>query len=202
VQGVVNLGQLEGKSLYYFFSLFFPQNAVDLMVTETNRYALQYFDTPAELPTHSRYHHDWEDVTDADMRIYLATQIGMGLCSKPNIEDYWSDFWMTAVDGFKHYMTRNRFEIITSFLHFNDNIEHPERNDPAYDPLYKVCPLLDIVRPLYHQWYIPEREFSIDESMVKFKGRLFFKQYMPNKAIKWGIKIWAICESLSGYCLD
>ncbi|XP_064635763.1 piggyBac transposable element-derived protein 4-like [Lineus longissimus] len=37
--------------------------------------------------------------------------------------------------------------------------------------------------------------------MVKFKGRLSFKQYMPNKPIKWGVKVWALCESTSGYCL-
>jgi hypothetical protein len=38
--------------------------------------------------------------------------------------------------------------------------------------------------------------------MIRFKGRLYFRQYMPNKPIKWGIKVWAMCESTSGYCLD
>jgi len=38
--------------------------------------------------------------------------------------------------------------------------------------------------------------------MVKFKGRLFFKQYllsMPSS--KWGIKIWFLCDSHTGYLL-
>lgn len=35
--------------------------------------------------------------------------------------------------------------------------------------------------------------------MVKFKGRLSFRQYLPSKPIKWGVKIWSLCESESGY---
>jgi len=35
---------------------------------------------------------------------------------------------------------------------------------------------------------------SIDEAMVKYKGRVFFRQYMPKKPIKWGIKVWMIAE--------
>ena len=35
--------------------------------------------------------------------------------------------------------------------------------------------------------------------MIKFKGRLAFRQYMPAKPIKWGIKVWAMCESKTGY---
>ncbi|KAK3773982.1 hypothetical protein RRG08_056754 [Elysia crispata] len=32
-----------------------------------------------------------------------------------------------------------------------------------------------------------------------FKGRLTFRQYMPGKPIKWGIKVWALSESTTGY---
>jgi len=40
---------------------------------------------------------------------------------------------------------------------------------------------------------------SIDEAMVKFKGRVFFRQYMPKKPTKWGIKVWMLAESKTGY---
>jgi hypothetical protein len=193
---------LQGKEPIDFFMLFFPEAAFDLITEETNRYALNFFDKPADLPPSSRFL-DWEDVDNDDIQIYIATQIGMGLCSKPNINDYWcSTSFMTETPGFKKYFARNRFELITSFLHFSDSNLQPARTEHAYDPIYKIKPLFDIVRPTYQQWYIPERELSIDESMIKFKGRLSFRQYMPNKPIKWGIKVWAECESTSGYCLD
>ena len=35
--------------------------------------------------------------------------------------------------------------------------------------------------------------------MVKFKGRLSFRQYMPAKPTKWGVKLWSLCESTTGY---
>ena len=35
--------------------------------------------------------------------------------------------------------------------------------------------------------------------MIKFKGRLLFKQYMPKKPTKWGIKCFSLNESDTGY---
>lgn len=40
---------------------------------------------------------------------------------------------------------------------------------------------------------------SIDEAMIRYKGRVFFRQYMPKKPIKWGIKVWTIADSRNGY---
>jgi hypothetical protein len=37
--------------------------------------------------------------------------------------------------------------------------------------------------------------------MVKYDGRLVWKQYMQKKPIKWGIKIWCLCDPHTGYCL-
>ena len=42
---------------------------------------------------------------------------------------------------------------------------------------------------------------AIDEGMIGYKGRLSFKQYMPAKPTKYGIKLFAICDSVTGYCL-
>ena len=47
--------------------------------------------------------------------------------------------------------------------------------------------------------YCPYGNFVVDESMIKFKGRLQFRQYLPTKPIKWGIKLWALAESSTGY---
>ena len=35
--------------------------------------------------------------------------------------------------------------------------------------------------------------------MVKFNGRIGFKQYMPRKAAKWGLKYFSLNESETGY---
>lgn len=38
----------------------------------------------------------------------------------------------------------------------------------------------------------------IDESMVPFRGRLSFKQYIPNKTHRYGVKLYKLC-TISGY---
>ncbi|XP_064629271.1 piggyBac transposable element-derived protein 4-like [Lineus longissimus] len=77
----------------------------------------------------------------------------------------------------------------------------PEKGQPNYDPLYKVRPVINLVKDTYMNIYQPHQQISADEIMKKFKGRLSFKQYIPNKPNKWGIKIWSLCDSVSGYNL-
>lgn len=65
------------------------------------------------------------------------------------------------------------------------------KGSPGYDPLYKIRPLIDLVAKTYLEHYEPDEALSIDESMIKFKGRLSFQQYLPSKpSSKWGIKVW------------
>ena len=81
----------------------------------------------------------------------------------------------------------------------NDSEQLPPRRDPAYDPLYKVRPLIDMCHRTFLSEYNPAKEMSMDEGMVKFKGRIFFRQYMPKKPIRWGIKVWMLADSKNGY---
>ena len=43
------------------------------------------------------------------------------------------------------------------------------------------------------------RDLSVDESLVPFKGRTFLKQYIKNKPHKWGVKLWPLTCSTTGY---
>ena len=152
-----------------------------------------------ELSNHSRFQYA-KDITLEEMKAYSALQIAMGICCKPELEDYWRTYWLTQV-AFGDVMSRNRYELISSFLHFNDNETRIERGNEGYDPLHKVRPLLHIIDPLYSQIYSPKRELSIDESMIKFKGRVFFRQFLPAKPIRFGIKQFCMSEAKTGYAL-
>ncbi len=43
--------------------------------------------------------------------------------------------------------------------------------------------------------YTPKRELCIDESMVLWRGRLLFRQYMKDKRHPYGVKFYELCES-------
>ena len=47
--------------------------------------------------------------------------------------------------------------------------------------------------------YETSKNISIDEGMIAFKGRLAFRQYMPAKPTKYGIKVWMAADSSNGY---
>lgn len=63
-------------------------------------------------------------------------------------------------------------------------------------------PIYDVVRSRFRNVYSPDRDLSIDEGMVPWKGRLRFKQYIPDKPDRFGMKMYIMSESKSGYICD
>ncbi|KRX26265.1 PiggyBac transposable element-derived protein 4 [Trichinella nelsoni] len=65
---------------------------------------------------------------------------------------------------------------------------------------------LAAVRVIWDTWvknlpkmYNPSENVAVDERLYPFKGRCQFRQYMPKKPEKYGIKFWVACCSKSGY---
>ena len=48
----------------------------------------------------------------------------------------------------------------------------------------------------------PFQKLVIDESLILFKGRVAFKQYIPSKRHRFGIKIFVLCDCETGMILD
>lgn len=185
-----------------FFQLFFTNPVFELMANETNRYADQFFDSGAELLPNSRLRKWIDNPTNAsEMKAMVALHIAMGLCKKPSTKDYWQEFWLTHTPGFRDVMPRDRYQLLCTFLHFADNRTMIAHGEEGYNPLHKIQPLIDIVEPRCEEVYSPQQKLSIDEAMIKFKGRIYFRQYLPAKPIKWGIKQFCLCESSTGYRL-
>ena len=47
--------------------------------------------------------------------------------------------------------------------------------------------------------YKPHKEVTVDEAMIAFRGRLSFRQYLPAKPTKYGIKVWVRADSNNGF---
>ena len=71
--------------------------------------------------------------------------------------------------------------------------------DPQYDLLYKLRPVINICQQNFQDRYTPGRDLSVDEGMIKYKGRVHFRQYMPKKPEKYGIKVWMGADAKTGY---
>mmetsp|Transcript_41290 Transcript_41290/g.36633 ORF Transcript_41290/g.36633 Transcript_41290/m.36633 type:complete len:162 (+) Transcript_41290:1016-1501(+) len=92
-------------------------------------------------------------------------------------------------------MGRNTFEFMNQIFHLADNEKANKK-----DPLYKLRPFMNILEQKFVEMYDIGENVTVDEAMVKWKGQLFFKQLMKGKPIKWGIKLFLLCDAKNGYC--
>lgn len=169
-----------------FFETIFDSQILSIIVRETNRYAEQ--NSPK----------NWIDVTTDEIKAFIVCLIVMGIHQLPALKNYWSSDPFLRVDSVDSVMTANRFKKIVENFHCNDNETQPPKSDQNYDKLHKVRPLLEVLNENIRKVYQPSDVVTVDESMIPFKGRYVLKQYMPKKPVKWGYKVWCLCDSFTG----
>ncbi|XP_040289776.1 piggyBac transposable element-derived protein 4-like [Bufo bufo] len=180
-----------------FFQLFLPDDLFELFVKETNLYGAQYIsNNPSSYYARPG---QWTPTNVEEMKKFLALTFSMGIVKKTTIRSYWEASRIHSTPSFATVMSRQRYEILLKFFHFNDNSQCPSNSSPDYDRLYKIRPLLDYLSEKCLTVYTPSENVSVDESLVKFKGRLHFKQFLPSKRARYGIKLYKLCESTTGY---
>ena len=126
----------------------------------------------------------------------------MGLVTKPNISAYWSTDPVLSSPFLTSVMSHTRFLQILFYLHFADNNLAPPHDSGEHNKLYKIQPFLNLVIAKFQAVYSPDRQLAIDETLIKFKGKLHFRQFIPFKPGRFGIKGFTLAESKSGYVLN
>jgi len=124
----------------------------------------------------------------------------MGLVYKPRLTMYWSTDELFHTPVFSSVMPRDRFLILLRFLHFADN-SGCDLTDPNRDRLHKIRPIIDFLKQRCREVYYPSTDLCVDESLVLFKGRLSFRQFIKTKRARFGIKLYQLCTS-GGILLD
>ena len=104
---------------------------------------------------------------------------------------------MLKTQFFNDVMFINRLQSILDFFYFNYNSQY-NANDPNRDRLSKMRLVVEDLRRKFKSVYTPTQQASTDEELLLWKGRLGFKQYIPNKRVQFGIKMFSLCE-VSGY---
>lgn len=180
-----------------FWEEFFTDEIIDLMVTETNRFQRQHPLRDGALG----HQKPWTDVTQHELKAMISLAILMGVNSRPEMRQHWSTDPLLSSPTFREIMSRDRFLDILSQLHFRDN--EAMRPDET-DRLYKLRPVLDHLANKYRSVYTPGQNVTVDESLMKFKGRLKFKQYCPMKRSRFGIKVYRMCDvgDCAGYTIE
>ena len=150
---------LDTDGPFEFFEQFLPDDVIKLLVEQTNLYAQQ---------RKTRY---WNDVTYDEMKCFLGILLGMGVHKLPKFKLYWSTDPFFRVQGIADVMPRNRFMKLLNNIHVSDNSAAVPRDDPAFDKLRKIRPLLTKMNHLFQNNAAMTYSQSIDEAMILFKGR-------------------------------
>lgn len=171
------------------------------MVDETNRYATALVQEGLFTP-HCRMH-DWVPTNPAEIRAFIGLLIVMGIVHKPTLHEYWSTEALIETPLFPKTMSRNRFQMLLRNFHVADNSRAviDETTGKPKDRLYKVRPILNVFEKRMTALCDPDKELDLDESMMGFRGRVGFRQYIKNKAHKYGIKFYTLCEAKTSMIL-
>ena len=115
----------------------------------------------------------------------------MGIVQLTNIKDYWSPDDTTNFSFFRSVFPRDRFLQTFGMLYVGD----PD----GTTKVSKIQPLLNHLCPVFEATFTPAQQIAVDESVINFKGRVSFRQYLKGKPHPWGIKAFVLSDSKTGY---
>lgn len=185
----------EDSSELDYFLEFFPYEFVDRIVLETNSYH-DFLMMTENFPPHSKIH-KWTPTNRKEMYMFLCVIMSMAHVKKHRMRDYWTKGMPTATPAFTDMMTQDRFFALLRHLHFTDNRQHV----PG-DKLEKIKWVVDYLRNKFNSSLKPFQDLCIDESLLLWRGRLGFRQYIPQKRNRFGMKFFVLCDVESGFILD
>ncbi|XP_068115074.1 piggyBac transposable element-derived protein 4-like [Hyperolius riggenbachi] len=177
-----------------YLQLFFDEAVMEKIVEETNRYATQQLAAPRRPFSRSR---TCEPVTKVDIWLFLGLFILHGVVGKPLQKWYCTTNKMIATPFFGTVMSEYRFSLIMEFLHFANNDTFEESTHPA-PKLKKIWEVYEMVVENFKTTYVAEREISVVESLMAYKGRLSWLQFIASKRARFELKSYMLCESSSG----
>lgn len=185
-----NLENIETKQPIDIFEHFFDCDIMEHICEQTNIYYNQNKRNPRSRML------EWKNLEIPEMFNFMAIVILMGLVKKGTLSDYWSTDLLLDTPCFRSIMSRTRFLDILSFQHFSNNC------DENQDNLRKIRNMVNFLRKKFSTFYNPGKNLCIDESLMLWKGRLSFKQYIPSKRNRFGIKLFELVDCETKTILD
>jgi len=140
-----------------YLRCFLSDTLIDIITANTNLYAKSK-QAPAGWAT-----------TSAEVWMFIAVHIFMGVCELPNLHMYWEKGWQQeyVMQAFR----RSRFKELLRYFH----IAEPTPSGQRKSVEDKIKPLWDHCLTVFPNYFTPPQSLTMDESMVRFKGRSQFK---------------------------
>ena len=183
-----------GSSALNYLRLFMTDDLCEIIMSNTNKYA--------EFCEKERKKKDetWRPIRNIDeIWCFFGILLVMSIVNMPKISGYWSESSILGNQMVKKLMSRGRFLKIKHYFHISDREKEIPKTADNFTYSQKLEPMYSYIKSKFQTHFNPYKQLSIDEAMVKYKGRLGIVQYMPLKPAKRGLKMWMLCTSKEGY---
>ncbi|CAK1592150.1 unnamed protein product [Parnassius mnemosyne] len=198
LESPVNFDEFVGENTYNIppfvkspedvYKLFVTDEMINKMTLETNNYAQNYLRTNQQNIKRKSRMKEWTNTSFQEMKTFLAVVMAMGLCKVPHINLYWSKNKLYRNEFIRSAMTRDRFLLLLKCWHVSD-----VSNDDKTDKLHKIRDMLSMITDKFQNILNPGKYVVIDETMIPWRGRLGFRQYIKNKSHRYGVKLYKLC---------
>ena len=130
----------------------------------------------------------------------LLILTGVFRANKEPLNELYSEDPNKSRPIFKASMARERLKHLLRFLRFDDFSTRIERN--RNDKLAPIRYVFEKIRSSLFDAYYPGKYLTLDEHLCRYRGRCPFRQYIPSKPDKYGIKIWIIADARTYYPVE
>lgn len=182
---------LNANSPADFWGVFITPEIIGLLVEHTNSMIAMQKGKYAQ-----SYRTKDTDVIEMKALIGLLMLAGTYHASRLHLADIWKADG-TGIEVFRLTMSLDRFRFLLCCLRFDDKTTREERK--RVDKLAPVRQIFEMFVENCKKSYTPSEFVTIDEMLVAFRGHCPFRQYIPSKPAKYGIKIHALCDAQTFY---
>eukprot|EP00066_Takifugu_rubripes_P014261 XP_011603527.1 PREDICTED: piggyBac transposable element-derived protein 4-like [Takifugu rubripes] len=167
------------------FELFIPDSIQEIILDCTNLEGRRVFGER------------WKELDQTQLHAYFGVLILAGVFRSKgeSAESLWDA--ETGREIFRATMSLENFHIISRIMRFDNRDDRPARRQRDK---------LGAIRTVWDKWvrrlpllYNPGPNVTIDGQLMPFRGHCPFRQYIPSKPAKYGIRIWAACDATSSY---
>jgi hypothetical protein len=148
----------------------------------------------AKLKQKTKSPRGWTKTSAAELKCWVASVIWWCLGATQTFNSFWNEDYERS--RIKHWFSEFRWLQLKRFFKVSEPVADETNNG---DKLQKVRELWDEFISRCKRYYWPSQQVSIDEAIKKFKGRCSFKQYIKSKPVRWGLKIFCVCCSATGF---
>uniref|UniRef100_UPI00358F8AC9 piggyBac transposable element-derived protein 4-like n=1 Tax=Myxine glutinosa TaxID=7769 RepID=UPI00358F8AC9 len=142
----------------------------------------------------------WKDISKNELLAFLGISLLVG-CEKSwdvSIRELFGDRLSNPM--YHATMSIERFEDIRRCLRFDDRGMRDFHLQTDYMAAFRY--VWELFLENCRKRFVPRECVTVGEQLLPFRGRCKFKQHMPSKPAKCGIKIFWLCDPKTSYTLD